>query len=121
MLLKNQKARDVMRKAVTVDPDRTVAHAEILLKRNNSDYLCVTKGGYICGVFYKSDISNSNLKNVVADFTSPCRMSVVSTSDLSFILQLIKDEQLHSLLVMEKGECVGIITRNSLYEDGYIQ
>ena len=121
MDIKNYTARDVMREAITIESQRTVAHAEILMNRNKSNCLCVTDNGHIDGLFYKREISEENRKDIVADYTEPCKMSVVSRSDLSFVLRLINEEHLHSVLVMENGKCAGIITRDSLREDGFIQ
>jgi len=121
MDINNYTARDVMREAITVDSERTVAHAEIIMNKTNSHCLCVTEKGHINGLFYKDEISEQNRKSIIADFVEPCKMSVVSRSDLSFVLRLIACENLHSVLVLENGKCAGIITRSSLREDGFIQ
>ena len=121
MDIKNYTAKDVMREAVMIDSERTVAHAGVLMDRTKSACLCVTRNGHIDGLFKKSEIDLLNDKDIVGDVMEPCRMSVISRSDLSFVLRLIEQENLHSVLVMENGKCVGIITRDSLCEDGFIQ
>ncbi len=117
----NYKARDVMRKAVTVDCGRTVAHGKLLMDRTKTDCLYVIGKEVSNGLFYKTDVTDDNLKKIIADFAEPCRVSVVSESDLSYVLSLFEEEQLYSLLVMEQGKCTGIITRDYLIEDGFIQ
>ncbi len=121
MTLKSITAADVMRKAVSVDPERTVAHGKLIMERNSTDFLYVSKNGNLSGIFYKSDISDGNLKGIIADFTEPCKLSVLSDSDLAYVLQLLKNENLYALPVVEKGKCTGIITRETLRADGFIQ
>ncbi len=119
--MKNYTARDVMRKPVIIEPERTVAHARVLMDKTKTACLCVSNSGRIDGLLRKSEIAFENGTDSVSDIMEPCRMSVVARSDLSFVLKLIEQEHLHSVLVMEGGKCVGIITRESLFEDGFIQ
>lgn len=116
----NYTARDVMRKAIAVDPGRTVAHGKLLMEQMQTDCLYVSGKDISNGLFYKSDITDDNLKNIIADFAEPCKVSVVSDSDLAYVLHLLEKEQLYSLLVMEQGKCTGIITRDTLRKDGFI-
>lgn len=121
MNLKNYTAEDVMQTAVVIDSNRTVAHGKLLMERTNTDCLYVKGKDISSALFYKSDITKNNLKNIIADFAEPCKMSVVSSTDLAYILRLLYEENLFSLLVMKQGKCIGVITRDILRKDGFIQ
>ncbi len=119
--INNLTAKDVMRVPVTIDGNRTVAHAQVLMQKNKTACLCVTSGGRIIGLLHGEEIYPENLKLTAQDIIDPCKMSVVSRSDLSFVLKLMMEENLTNILVMDKGKCVGVITKETLKQDGYLQ
>ncbi|MDP4117827.1 MAG: CBS domain-containing protein [Bacillota bacterium] len=119
--LHNITAKDVMRPPVIIDPERTVAHAKNLMKKDNIYCLCICDNNRICGFVRRSGIPSESDTETVGNIMEPCRMSVIARSDLSFIIRLMEEEHLYSLPVMDRGKFVGIITRDSLNEDGFIQ
>lgn len=108
-----------MKSPILINYTDTVKDAKKLMLKYNCTMLCVKNGTKICGYIKSKNIAKAPETLLISQFMNPSPASVTKKSPMNFVIKLIEDES--TLFVMEKGNCLGIITKESLKGDGFIQ
>jgi len=110
--------KDIMvRKVITIDPDKTARDAARLMADNNISSVIVMKGDEIVGIVTERDLVRkvcandipSSKVNIVSVMSSPV---ITAESDLPIeaAVQRMFNNRIRRLPVVENGKLVGIVT-----------
>ncbi|MBX3350467.1 MAG: CBS domain-containing protein [Nitrospira sp.] len=116
---------------VTITGDRTMLDASHVMETNHIRHLCVAEAGEIVGIVSVRDLVRSFVdaeSGPVSDLDQVYRpLSILMATTLATIpsdaalltaAQLMREKRLGSLLTMEAGEIVGIVTECDLVRRG---
>ncbi len=116
---------------VTITGDRTMLDASHVMETNHIRHLCVAEAGEIVGIVSVRDLVRSFVdaeSGPVSDLDQVYRpLSILMATTLATIpsdaalltaAQLMREKRLGSLLTMEAGEIVGIVTECDLVRKG---
>jgi CBS domain-containing protein len=116
---------------ITIASDRTMLDASHLMEANHIRHLCVVEGGEIVGLISVRDLVRSFVDaegGPVSELDRVYRpLSVLMATDLATVdsvasvreaAQLMRDKRIGSLLTVEAGELVGIVTESDLVRKG---
>ena len=98
-----------MKSPVIINNTDTVEKAIKTMKKSNCNVLCVKEYNRINGYVNYEDISKIPEYSSISNVIKPCSVSVIKKSSMNLIIKLIEDE--NAVFVMEKGICVGVITK----------
>lgn len=123
------KARDVCRKAITLEPNKTLGDARNTMLRYNISRIVVAKGlkplGMVTekgiGGFLYRDTINRSLDEIRLDqVISKDLITVSEETDLKTCAQMMLDKQISSLVVVDgSGNLQGIFTKSDLVDVYY--
>lgn len=116
---------------VTITGDRTMLDASHVMETNHIRHLCVAEAGEIVGIVSVRDLVRSFVdaeSGPVSDLDQVyCPLSILMATTLATIpsdaalltaAQLMREKRLGSLLTMEAGEIVGIVTECDMVRKG---
>lgn len=116
---------------VTITGDRTMLDASHVMETNHIRHLCVMEAGEITGIISVRDLVRSFVdveSGPVSDLEKVYRplsilmattfATIPSDASLLAAAQLMRDKRLGSLLTIEAGEIVGIVTECDLVRKG---
>ena len=116
---------------VTITGDRTMLDASHVMETNHIRHLCVAEAGEIVGIVSVRDLVRSFVdaeSGPVSDLDQVYRpLSILMATTLATVpsdaalltaAQLMREKRLGSLLTMEAGEIVGIVTECDLVRKG---
>jgi predicted transcriptional regulator len=112
-----KKCSDIMtRHVLSVKPNDTVLNVSRTLMKNGISQLPVIEGGKVIGTVTEEGIVR-NLSSTIADdrvekIMQPPLPSVPEDTNISVVKPLLEDH--YGVLVVKKGDIVGIITRSDL-------
>jgi CBS domain-containing protein len=116
---------------ITIASDRTMLDASHMMETNHIRHLCVVEGGEVAGLISVRDLVRSFVDTEggpVSELDRVYRpLSVLMATDLATIgseasvleaAQRMRDKRIGSLLTVEAGELVGIVTESDLIRKG---
>ena len=120
------KAKDVRRKAITLEPEKTLYDVRNSMLRYNISRMIIAKNNKPVGIITEKDIArflyrsvaNRNLTEIRADeVMSTNLVTVDEESDLNACAKLMLDKEISSLIVIDdKGYLKGVITKSDLID-----
>lgn len=108
-----------MKLPVLINGTYTVKKAKNIMKKHKSNILCITEGNEIKGYVNYKDIKEMPDSTPIVNLSKPCSLSVIKKSPMNLIIKLIEDK--NTLFVIEKGVFLGVISKDTLKSDGFIQ
>ena len=116
------RVRDIMQKnVITIDADKTVLDAAILLKEKDISFLVVKKNDKPIGVVTERDIvrkvaanDKTSSKVLLTEIMSPKFRSVSPDTEIEDAVQKMLNNNIRRLIVTEDDELVGVITQTDL-------
>lgn len=112
-----QLLTDKGREVFTVSPDATVLEALEKLAEHNIGALPVTEGGQLVGIFSERDYARkvilrgrASRDTSVRDSMTPDVLSVTTSDDMAYCMQLMTDKRIRHLPVLEDGNLIGLIS-----------
>ncbi len=117
------KAKDVSRKAIKLEPDKTLYDARNAMLRYNISRIVVAKDNKPVGIITEKDIARFLFRVASRRFNeirldqamSTNLITVDEQSDLNICAKLMLDKEISSLIVIEsKGNLKGIFTKSDL-------
>lgn len=105
------KAKDVMRKAVVVEPDISVKKAAGIISNKGISSLIVLKKDKMVGIVTEKDITRSigKLGLKISSIMSKSVKSVDINDDLNRVASVLSGDKIRIVPVLEKGKLVGVI------------
>lgn len=110
--------KEIMSKPpITIDPNKSVRRAAILMKKNRKGFLVVTKKGKPVGVVSDSDLINKiivkkkdAIKTKVKDIMGKPLITVSPGSDAMEAVEKMKKSNVHRLPVVRNGKVIGVLS-----------
>lgn len=123
------KAKDVCRKAITLEPNRTLGDARNTMLRYNISRIVVAKGLKPVGIVTEKSISGFLYRDTINRPLDEIRLDQVISKDLITVneetdlktcAQMMLDKQISSLVVIDdSGNLQGIFTKSDLVDVYY--
>lgn len=120
------KAKDVSRRAITLEPTSTLGDARNTMLRYNISRIVVAKGSEPVGIVTEKSIDNFLYKDRISRSLDEVRLdqamqtnliTVTEDTDIKTCAQLMLDNQISSLIVLDSnGNLLGIFTKTDLTE-----
>lgn len=120
------KAKDVTRKAIKLEPTKTLYDARNVMLRYNISRVVIAKDNKPVGIITEKDIAEFLYRNVSRSRFNEIRLDQVMTKDLitvddqtelNLCAKLMLDKEISSLIVTDdKGNLKGILTKSDLVE-----
>jgi len=120
------KAKDVRRKAIALEPEKTLYDVRNSMLRYNISRMIIAKNNKPVGIITEKDIArflyrsvaSRNITEIRADeVMSTNLITVDEESDLNICAKLMLDKEISSLIVIDdKGYLKGVITKSDLID-----
>lgn len=101
----------------TVDAYEGLCKAERLIDEKDIDCLPVIKDGNLAGILTLDNIRKAHPNRIVADAMTKSIISVTPNTSLWKAKKVFEENKIHTLLVLEDGIPVGLLTKACLYAE----
>jgi CBS domain-containing protein len=117
------KVSQIMTRPVqTVKPGTRAAHARDRMRKNRIHHLLVQDGAELAGLLSARDLARcarrttASKRMVVADLMTPRVVTVTPDTSVHRAADLMRGRSIGSLIVVDRGRAVGILTVSDLLE-----
>lgn len=113
------KVKDIMKKAVTLDKDKTIKDAASLMSKKAIGSLIIIDKTKVIGIITERDVmkylsKSNNLNEKVEKITSKKLISIEPHYSLEDAAEIMSENKIKKLPVIKKGDLLGIITATDI-------